>query len=482
MDNTIIDLKDWSEVKNSVFKDKDFDPFLSETEKSDYHYNLGIYKDGDTIRTKSYVGIVRLVDQNKETIRDKNGEVFLKISSRFGFDPFTMLDKVLGDEEYESYVSGQKDDMLYELFVDQKPICINHEVENGEKSSEKSFSLIEGNLMPAITFVRLCTDICRRQLKPQMQYQEENLTGKVKGKIVHSKNIRKNLIHGREDRIFCRFISQSIDTPENRILKAALLKAEKIISDSKKLNNLMNMCHYCRTALNKVKTVKITDKDFSGLHLTGYYAYYKGAVSVAKLLLSDNLSLSANYSENTGSKNIYIIPYVIKMEALFEFYIRAILKEKVELYPKDGKPTDNKIYLHPYKPYSKLGGYRILKQDIPKNTDYTHLIKTFYPDIILEKDKKIYVYDVKYKYAEKASRSDTYQILSYMLLLDTLKCGFIMPFLDEMKNNIENTDIKSMVLDSDNGKRYFENFFIKSDTGLQKIKDGEYELSIPAIV
>lgn len=426
-----------------------------------------MYRDGSTIKTKSYVGIVRLVDQNKKTVRnDNNGEVFLKIGSRFGFDPFKMLDKVFGDEEYESYISGQKDDMLYELFVDQKPICINREVGNGEKSSENSFSLTKGNLMTAITFVRLCTDICRRQLKPQMQYQEENLTGRVKGKILHAKNIRKNFIHGREDRIFCRFISQSIDTPENRILKAALLKAEKIISDSGKLNNLMNMCRYCRTALDKVKTVKITDKDFSGLHLTGYYAYYKGAVSVAKLLLSHNLSLSINYSENTGGKNIYIIPYVIKMEALFEFYIRAMLKdnENVILLSKSFKKEKDKIYLHPYMPFkTENGGYHILKNPPEKGKeDYTHLQKNYYPDIVLEKNKKLYVYDVKYKNAAKADRSDTYQILSYMLLLDTPKCGFIMPLPDDnMKDKTDIDIIEKMVSVSvsKNGERYFENFF-----------------------
>ena len=122
MNNTIIDLTDWSPVKNDVFEG--FDPFVNETEKSDYRYNLGIYKDGNTIKTKSYVGIVRLVDQDKKTIRDSNGEVFLRIGSRFGFDPFDMLDKVFGDKECESYISGQ-DNMLYELFFEQKPICLN---------------------------------------------------------------------------------------------------------------------------------------------------------------------------------------------------------------------------------------------------------------------------------------------------------------------------------------------------------------------
>ena len=88
----------------------------------------------------------------------------------------------------------------------------------------------------------------------KMVRNEQNLVGKAKGKIVFSKNIRFNTLKGRDDRIYCRYLQYSEDILENRVLKAALHKAELFLnryfgSASGDKNSFRDMIAYSRKAL-----------------------------------------------------------------------------------------------------------------------------------------------------------------------------------------------------------------------------------------
>ena len=61
--------------------------------------------------------------------------------------------------------------------------------------------------------------IVRKGLKKSFYMLEENLSNKIKGRILVGRNIRQNLTRGRVTNNVCRYQVYDIDSPEIRILK-----------------------------------------------------------------------------------------------------------------------------------------------------------------------------------------------------------------------------------------------------------------------
>ena len=428
MENIIIHVEDWSPVtKYSNWKEYIKDSKIDVASKSGESKSkeLGLYKYGDEYYTSGYAGIGRLRDSNGKIITciDKGitKECILQIKPRFKVDQWKMLETVMKDDEFEAYISDKPNEpnKLYEIFYDEKPI----KVPVGEKG---------GELILALSFLKCCQSICKKQLKAQMSFHEDNLNGKIKGKILINKHIKKNVVMGREDRVCCQYPTFTVDTIENRILKNAVIKAEKIIRDvQKQLKEVSGIIHYCKTSLNHVTTVPISKNDFSKVKLTGFNSYYKPAIELAKILL-DCGSININ-SNDDNKKEKMVIPYVIKMEALFEFYIRSKIKEKIK---KDKEKYKN-IELDKYSG-------KVLNVYEPKDDKSIYLMKTYIPDIaFIDKstegtDKYIAVFDAKYQEQDTnpaKRRNNTHQLLFYTLLLNVKKSGFIFPMKSDKTEN-----------------------------------------------
>lgn len=436
--NKIISVTDWSEVKKNLPNGIVCDNSMK---------NLGLHFYGEKIWTSGYVGVVRLKDSNGNVLKDNQGkDCILQVNSRFNLDPWTMFDKVLSDDEFPEYCKDKNGitdkNKFFEIFTDEKPIEIETD-DNG------------GDLLLAISFIKLCKEICQKQLKAKMSFSEENLVGKIKGKIVFSKQIKKNISTGRADRIYCKYSQFTVDTLENRILKSAILKAQKIIQ-GKNLPSIHSMLVFCKTSLENVRTVNITSADIARAKTNGFYAYYKPAVALAQLLIlksSINLNL-----EHTVKKSKRVIPYAIKMEALFEFYCRSIIKDKI-------KDKDN-ITLLPYKEQIDL----LCNKEHNENN---YLMNSCIPDIVLYNESKICVLDAKYKNIEtkKSSRADSHQLLSYTLLLNAKVCGFIFPSNNKKENSLDN--IISLFDNQENGANYISSYGVNNDNKkLQKESSG----------
>lgn len=58
----------------------------------------------DNLWTSGQVGVGRLYDRNGVPIQDNGKEHVLIISSSYGLDPWTMLETVMLDDEYEVYM------------------------------------------------------------------------------------------------------------------------------------------------------------------------------------------------------------------------------------------------------------------------------------------------------------------------------------------------------------------------------------------
>lgn len=358
--------------------------------------NFGIHAFKNQWWTGGFVGVNRIKKYDGSVLRDNNGsEVILKVMPRFGVDPWKMLDAVVADDEYSEYTKVKGE--LFEIFINEPLIRCGIDDSGG------------GELLLAVSFIKSCEQICKRNLKSQMAFKEENLTAKVKGKILFNKHIKQNICRGREDRMYCRYSSFSINTPENQVLKAGLVFAEKIVQQSGiQLPNIRTGLRYCKTALKEVNSLPLSTKLINSTRTTGMYSCYKTPIKYASMLLKRNtLSVS---SDDDQIKEV--VPFVINMENLFEYYVRARIKNQF-------RSANSTLALAKYGREINL---------LSKRNGVFHLSKSCIPDIIItDNGCDVAVFDVKYKSREYPNVQDSHQLMDYVLLLGVERCGFILP-------------------------------------------------------
>lgn len=415
------EIKDWTKLDKS-------DPFWTDVALSSNEINFGLHKYKGDLYTSGYIGIGRLTGSNGNILTVNGQEKVVIIKPSYSVDPWKMLEKVMTDyDEYNLYIDElkQKDKLLYKVFYDQPSIKVIEDNENGSE------------LLTALSFINTCYTICRRKMKTSMSYEEENLTAKIKGKVVASKNLRMNTMKGHIEKFYCKYAVFSLDNVENRILKSGLNKAEKILRSKYSMHSdVGGKIHFCKVALKTVKNVPVTKKHFNMAKATGLYSFYKPAFQQAKYLI---FKKHYSYGETTdgNKKYMHVTPYMINMETLFEFYVRIIFKEYFK--------SESKYEVERYSKQLFIKKNVSNKDDVAKGV---HIIQYCIPDILIKEKasgKYIAVFDVKYKDSFRSSREDSYQLLSYALLTGAVKCGFVFPSKDGETSKLKKIDGKDYI-------------------------------------
>ena len=174
-----------------------------------------------------------------------------------------------------------------------------------------------------IHYLSLLKRIVKRGLKKDYVLKEENLISKIKGRILISKNIRTNEITKRYDRTYCRFQEYTIDIPENRLLKKALLFAKRFSYQLKNhtsytsINSLINdlLSHFIDVS-DEIEINQITSISSNKI-----YKEYNDAIRLAKMILkrfSYSLQKVDKSSESTPA-------FWIDMSRLYEVYVYSLL-------------------------------------------------------------------------------------------------------------------------------------------------------------
>lgn len=164
-----------------------------------------------------------------------------------------------------------------------------------------------------------------KSLKKGYVHQQENLK-KVKGHIQILKNERLNVATKRYERIFCEYDEYSIDIPENRLLKKALLFSQVLV-------NRMSHSHrsYPRIKLLIAKTLKkfenVSDnvemKAVGQIRSHKLFSEYSEAIRLAKVILKH-----FDYSINkVGATDNKVTPFILDMSLLYEHYVYGLLHE-----------------------------------------------------------------------------------------------------------------------------------------------------------
>lgn len=433
--------------------------------------NLGVYLDKDwNIHSAQFVGIMPLTDVKLKLFQYKDKQCVIKIDSRFHISPSKMLKEVLeGDDYYENpdmlqcnsyklselenlFGKGKKNKVLCGTISDIGKVTLKQsDVVNGDKSNDvDSFLSSVYPIFEIIRFVNLAKEVCKKNLKKQSVFKEENLVGKVKGRILVNQQIKQNISRGQYHKTYCTYNALSENIKENMILKYTLHLCSKFeIADS-----LREDIMFCNRVLADVPLKKCSISDFVGLKCNGVFRQYKQAMDAAKVIIkryyiSYDQSANEDTSKNEENKKEKIIvtdysvePYFIDMNLLFEFYSRALLRKAINNYNQYSNDYMLKMDSATNANISLFGD---------KNGVKPYYMPTYIPDILIrywqkdqinDKDGKILtVIDAKYSDVEKKDlekRPRTHQILFYMNVLDCDFGGLISP----------NTEDKSCLMDS----------------------------------
>lgn len=164
-----------------------------------------------------------------------------------------------------------------------------------------------------------------KSLKKGYVYNQENLK-KVKGHVKLLKNERLNIVTKRYDRIFCEYEEYSIDIPENRLLKKALIFSKRVIDNMHSFHQTyLKMKGVINKALARFENVH-DDVDFKSvgqIRSHKLFNEYAEAIRLAKIILKH-----FDYSINKAScPNNKVTPFVLDMSLLYEHYVYGLLHE-----------------------------------------------------------------------------------------------------------------------------------------------------------
>lgn len=321
-------------IKNSIYEDK----LLSYFEKKPlFSYFIGAFWLND--------------NKNKKEKYTKSIIIKPKIEN---IDFMKMFSKCF---EYSTIIKDFNE--IYNIGFDEKPI--NHK---------------DNKLMPdldiliAFHFLRMLEVELHNGLKKNFIRREENLQSKIKGKIQFSKHINKNIIRGREDKIYCSYLDYDINCLENRILKRALKICASKISEIKN-----SLYFYCISFFNEVSD-ELSYSELNHIKINPLYKRYKLLIELAiKIIKLKRYKDSCNENEAP--------PFWIDMSLLFEKYVYALMLDNIE--------SKNILY----------------------QKQYMH--RNFKPDFII-KGKYNYIADTKYKIKyqnNKINKDDFRQLSGY---------------------------------------------------------------------
>ena len=251
------------------------------------------------------------------------------------------------------------------------------------------------------------------------QYRKiENNLNTLKGKILFSKHIQKNLIH--KEKFFVNYTTYD----KEHILHKLLYKALKLLQ---KINtNVVLQSKIYALLLNfpEMPDIKVTEDTFNRITYSRKTEAYRNAINIAKLLL-------LKYHPDLSGGSNSVLALMFDMNKLWEKFVYKSLKK-----------------------YLGNDGYEINEQVSKLFWECESKSKTIKPDIVIKKDKEFWVLDTKWKIlddnAENISDSDLKQVFVYSLYFDAPKVALVYPASNssEDKKNGKFKGIEEILKDS----------------------------------
>ena len=169
-------------------------------------------------------------------------------------------------------------------------------------------------------FVRMFLDeahrLIQRGLKSDYTTKQDNETC-VRGKIVFSEHIRKNLLH--RERIFVEYDVFSVDCPENRLVKSTALYLQRHTTDLQNRRDL-------RVVLSVMEQVPVSqnvEQDFLRCGQSRSMADYQRLLELCRVFLHGK-----SFTAFSGGQAALAL--LFPMERVFESYVAAVLRKNLD--------------------------------------------------------------------------------------------------------------------------------------------------------
>ena len=335
---------------------------------------LRLKRESDVVRaTGSYfVG----VDWIKE--EDVAVQVSPKLNDGFEIDYVRMLNEALSETDNYKHLKD-----LLTIHFEKPSIRISQ-----QQDLLSIFLITE--------YLNVLHRIVRKGLKRSYYRVEETLNNKVKGRIQVGRTIQRSLAKGRITDNVCRYQVYDIDSPENRILKKALVFCRKQVGVYRNALDTSVLERKIKPYFERVSD-EISVKSMRTFKGNPVFKEYYTAVEYAQLLLrrfSYDITLA-------GKKEIDTPPFWIDMSKLFELYVfsklRAVFtgrkevqyhvkerRQELDYLLKPAKWAEPYVVDAKYKPrYGKRGG--ITTDDAREVSGYARL-SSVYSDLDLDAD------------------------------------------------------------------------------------------------
>jgi 5-methylcytosine-specific restriction enzyme subunit McrC len=252
------------------------------------------------LRFSYYIGLDYFDDDNTQPLY-----VAPKIKN---LDYHAMFKECVESPETTPYISNIYDIRIDKPFIEPPTVAHNDFI-----------------LLIMYQYQKLLAVLIKKPLIKEYINKTENLNSKIKGKILISGHIKKNIFSRRNDRVLCNFNEYSKDCLANRLLHSAL----RICKDysGQYLKNAALFFEYIEPYFADVGYV-VNPMELNKIKTNPLFLEYKDTLKLAKIIYRCKA-----YHENLQSKDKFtkIPPYIIDMSKLFELYVLAKLKRTTGL-------------------------------------------------------------------------------------------------------------------------------------------------------
>jgi len=260
-----------------------------------------------------------------------------ELDNKWRFSYYIGLDYLDDTADYPVHVAPKFDNLNYLQMLEkclQHPETARHIFRICDIRISKPFIETPPNdksgffiILIMYQFLKLLEELLKKPLIKSYITKKENLRHKIKGKVLLSEHIKKNIANRRHDRIMCGYNEYSVDCPANRLLHSAYkfcMESKAICENCRKISpetkidfsnySYLESCfrqigyieHHFETA--KIKTNPL-------------YPGYKDALHLAKIIYQHK---SYNESSKPAREFRKIPPYIINMAILFELYVYSL--------------------------------------------------------------------------------------------------------------------------------------------------------------
>ena len=290
--NDVVQETDFTEIPKPIL-------FLQNEKAVCFEVNIHSRK----IQTNYYIGVDWIIERKKAIYIEPK----LNNNSTHQTDYLKMLFSALKHTDVAKHT-----DNLFEIKWDKTPIEI-----------EQHQDLLTPLLV--VQYLRLVKEIVRKGLKKSYYKVENNLYGKVKGKVLVSQTIKQNLVKNKPLHTYCSYDEFGFNGLENRLLKKALVFIQRYLPNIKNLQSekyIDEIFNYINPAFEFVSE-EVNLHDIKHTKTNAFYKEYEEAIQLAKLILK---RFGYNVS-NTQKNTIKTPPFWIDMSKLFELYVLGLLKD-----------------------------------------------------------------------------------------------------------------------------------------------------------